>query len=146
MRQVAVILAAVMSIATGGPLHCPCQFATTLERIADATGVLYSTTASSDRHCCSSKKHHGSKRPAPAAPEPAPGSPPCSCPTLDLASPLATGERAGADRQLGEADVADIGEGGLTPSTLRVHTPLSLPPNIIAATPDELRYCHSFRC
>ena len=148
MRSLAAILAAVMSVTTGGPLRCPCQFAALFENqervsCADAPPPVQ---AANEKHCCSCNRHHEPEEPSPAQPKRTPASPPCQhAPAIDLAPPLVGGERTAGEYEPGGLNFAADIETSLGLLAFRPDAPLPLPSNLDSAPPDQLKYCHSFR-
>ncbi len=99
MRILAAIIAALMSVTTGGPLRCPCQLA----KLGPPVGWPCQETAAqppAPTHQCGCKTHTTDERRAPADDRPG-GHPPgdhAPChhgPVADLAAPAAAERPAG---------------------------------------------------
>lgn len=148
MRVVAAILAMVMSVATGGPLRCPCQVLTLLK--GDAPCVSHPPIpafASDDDECCSCKSHHQkheSKSPNPE--KKSPPMPPCQHgPGIDLPPPGSSAERLAGDHEL-EAAVG-LGCESSIPVIARLLDLSRVEPSDPFASPlHALKYCFAFRC
>ena len=145
MRFWAAILAAVMSVTTGGTLRCPCQFAALCERATSHERTSQVHTESPAEHRCPCHAHQDSEPPCPAEEEPHEPVPSCPHgPGLDLATPTTVGERTGTD---GEPTVASLAES--VPAIL-----VALPTQPVTRSQlavdcsqsHRLRYSHSFRC
>ena len=141
MRVLTAIVAAVLSVTTGGPLRCPCQLAKVARPAAPAT-------VCDDAPGCRSCPCHRNAEPVSLqgqCPEPAPERVPCPHgPALDLTPPPAGVERVGDD-----SPAFDGGAFGEHPAARlvcnqaagsRATTPAYPPPV------DHLRYSHAFRC
>lgn len=157
MSRAAAIIAAVLSVITGGPLRCPCHLAALF--LSPSPAVRTTTAAPPkgeagrcDDQRCSCKTHR-----EPAPPEqpteqptdqqkPAPGVPCQHCPNVDLAPPAATGERLAGDRDPGDWSADSPASAPVGTQTLRPDTLVLIPGPVTPSAPDRLRYCHSFRC
>src|SRR6188768_2021002 len=95
MRAVTAIVAAVLSVTTGGPLRCPCQYAALLRPTPVPTKAS-PRAAEPPCRTCPCHAHQEPDSPAPAAPEPGPGHPPCPHgPGVDVTPPPAGSDRGG---------------------------------------------------
>ncbi|MBX9582895.1 MAG: hypothetical protein K2X87_21515 [Gemmataceae bacterium] len=145
MRLVAAIIAAVMSVTTGGPLRCPCHLVARLRTEPAAVPVPQSAVERPADRCCGCKTNR-EPRPEPTDPRPAPH-PPCPHgPGIDLVPPLATGERVVGGHGSGDQAVTAPGDGHDCPSAWGLDPPLPVPVAVAASPHDQLRYCHAFRC
>lgn len=153
MRMVAAMIAAVMSVATGGPLRCPCHFAALLRdtpctaKSAPAVRAL-PTAPTTARHLgCGCKSHKTADEPPtegqpvrPAQPEPCKHGP-----GIDLVVPTAV------DRQSGDLGADDCTFGATSegfpscPALVR-HGLTGRPVGSDSSLPALLRYSHAFRC
>lgn len=149
MRAAVAILAAVMSVTTGGPLRCPCYLVTMLKGTAvivpPAECPLPTPAAG-----CSCKGHREADEPKPSeerAPDktPHPTAPCNHGPGVDLLAPTASGERLTGGDETGQSTLAlSVERLDLSPSHAgAVRAVLPDPPSSVR---DPLRYCHSFRC
>lgn len=143
MRVLTAIVAAVLSVTTGGSLRCPCQLAQVFRPAAAVAPVALADK--SPCRSCPCHSHEEPESPAPTAPQPGPRCPACPhCLSLDLTPPPAGGDR-GVDDQLGDAaadlDLPRTGPVGGATAARVVRTDGAHPP-----PPDHLRYCHAFRC
>lgn len=150
MRSGATIIAAVLSVFTGGPLRCPCQLAALFESYPPTVLTPHAATQEdeagrSEKHRCSCKTHREPAPPEqPIEQKPTPGVPCQHCPGVDLVPPVATGERLASDRDLGDWSAAF--PDAAFPQTHRPDTLHPVTHLMTTSAPDRLRYCHSFRC
>ena len=150
MRLVAAIIAAVMSVATGGPLRCPCQLAALLrdtpctDQSASAVRTLPTTPPSALHSGCGCKTHTTDDEQPPAEHQPDRPEPCNHGPGIDLVAP-STVERQAGDSELGNP--LSVPSGGAAASPCRVpDTSFVSSAEIDSSPPARLRYCHSFRC
>lgn len=152
MRAGAAIIAAVLSVFTGGPLRCPCRFAAVLVSHSQTTPSLpMAPSEDGAGGCgelsCSCKSHPEPARPdAPTKRPPAPGVPCGHCPAVDLVLPGGSGERAVGDREPGGVSAASFGDSSAAPLAHRPEPLVLLALECTSSAPNRLRYCHSFRC
>lgn len=146
MRRVAAIIAAVMSVTTGGPLRCPCHLIALLQPECCAAPVAQPAAERPVEHCCGCKAHRA-PQPEPTDPQPSPHRPPCPhVPGIDLVPPHAPGERAASGHELGDPAVMALGGGHVSASARASDSPPPVPVTLAASPPDRLRYSHAFRC
>ena len=155
MRQVAAIIAAVLSVLTGGPLRCPCQLAAHFADYAHAASIVLTPRPSSVEgkpghrggERCSCKTHRGPALPGqPTERPPAPGVPCQHCPNVDLALAVTLGERLAGDRDPSDMTAAPLEAAQTVPLTCPPDALSLAVPQLTSAAPDRLRFCHSFRC
>lgn len=139
MRHLAAIIAAVLSVTTGGPLRCPCRLAT----LASTPAPPERPVDSGRSHQCGCKSHAGKDvdRPAPPA---SPRPEPCDHgPGIDLLACTAVDRQAddSGGNQLIVPAVAHTG------SELAGKHALAPDPSGRSTSPTaHLRYAHAFRC
>ncbi len=140
MRALTAIVAAVLSVTTGGALRCPCQLAPLFRPVAVATPDAPQPEKSPCRSCpCHAHEEPDSREPV--APEPGPGRPPCPHgPGVDVTPPPAGSDRVGDDAATALEHQALAPRPG-APVARLAPAGTTLPP-----PPDHLRYCHAFRC
>lgn len=144
MRLWAAILAAVMSVTTGGTLCCPCQFAALCERTISHERAIQVHTEAPAEHRCPCHAHQDSEPPCPAEEQhqPVPSCP--HGPGLDLATPTTFGERTSTDGEFQVASFEDMAP------VFSVSLPtLSVAKSLFAldsSQPHRLRDSYSFRC
>lgn len=149
MRTLVAIIAAAMSITTGGPLRCPCQLVKHCLASALPTPSATTLPAPPPAHRCGCQSHASDDQQLPdkSAPDdrrPQDESPCQHSPGADLAAPPS------AERQIGSfaADIlvsAPVCPVDLAPSSSQA----GLAPGILNTGPASrafLRYAHSFRC
>jgi hypothetical protein len=152
MRAGAAIIAAVLSVFTGGPHRCPCRFAAVLVSYSQTapslpTAASEDGTGGSGELSCSCKSHPEPARPdVPTKRKPTPGVPCGHCPAVDLVLPSGSGERAVGDREPGDVSAASFGDSAAAPLAHRPDPLALVPLERTSSAPDRLRYCHSFRC
>ena len=152
MRASVAIIAAVMSVTTGGPLRCPCQLAALFPGNQFPPGAACDTEAypaipaENEKHCCSCIKHHEPERPAPTKPTQAPDAPCEHGLGADLVPLVANGERVAGDLNPGDPVFALAGRS--YPFLKASVQPVAIPTlsGSLSGHPDQLRYCHAFRC
>lgn len=151
MRALATIIAAVLSVTTGGPLRCPCLLvpqirAACVETVAPPSGDDSSPSG------CRCRAHQEAEVPPltpPDSPHQGRHEPPhAPCPHgpgIDLTAPPAGVEQG--ESQSGAEQPALVGAGtfALVLSTLG-YVAASHPPAPPPATCQHLRFCHAFRC
>lgn len=148
MRAVAAIIAAVMSVTTGGSLRCPCQLAFLFRAgSCDTSACVEASPPTAEKQTCSCEARHEPEQPDPAEPKPGPAKPPCPHgPGIDLIQPAAGGERIGGSDVTGGLAMAPPCASAAG-CHARGHQEAPPPdPARRWPTPDRLRYCHSFRC
>lgn len=147
MRRVLAVIAAVMSVATGGPLRCPCQLAALFldgSSSRETSARIPPPAPPSHPSGCKCQGHVHDDEPAPTEerrdhPEP------CNHgPGVDLLTP------ATADRQAGDSgsDGHAVAVSHFVPA-LSVVTEADAPARPLKSDfspPDCLRFCHAFRC
>lgn len=145
MRHLAAIVAAVMSVTTGGPLRCPCQVTAFVRSSACESASGQTKPAADQPQKCGCKAHAAAEAPPPAEETP-PTPEPCKHGRgIDLVAPA-----AGSDRQAGASEHAGV---SLVVSTetlgsLAVRRGSSLPHGTHGTHTtllSRLRYSHSFR-
>ncbi len=141
MRHLAAIIAAVLSVTTGGPLRCPCRLATLTTAPAKATSEERGDSGCS--HQCGCKSHAGKdvdRQAPPSSPRPEP----CDHgPGIDLLAFTAV------DRQADDAGGTQLVVPGVarTGSELaRKHALVPDPSGRSTSPTSHLRYAHAFRC
>lgn len=150
MRALATIIAAVLSVTTGGPLRCPCQFlpqvrAASAERVATPRAEV-----SSCRGCgCRAHQEKESPPPAPADSPPqerneTPHAPCPHGPGVDLTAPPGGVEMGDSEAGTDQPVLVSGGNYALTLSALDCVAPH--PPSAPPSTCQHLRFCHAFRC
>jgi len=148
MRRVLAIIAAVLSVATGGPLRCPCQFAALVRGSPCAAEIVppaQTVTPPVRSLCCGCKAASETERQSPAEDQPASPEPCHHGPGIDLVPP------ASVDRQSSDAEVKGVpyavasGVWLMSPAHGRYGV-ATAPSGTDSAQPALLRYCHSFRC
>lgn len=150
MRAAVAILAAVMSVTTGGPLRCPCYLVALLNGGTAVAAPPADCPLPTPTPCCPCKAHREADEPKSAegsTPErtPHPSAPCNHGPGIDLVAPTASGERLAGESETGHGTLALSAERlDLSPSHADlVRTLLPDPPS---SAHSPLRYCHSFRC
>lgn len=144
MRIWAAIFVAVMSVATGGPLRCPCQVKAMFEGMTSLAAVPKPKSEKAPRHPCTCHAHQQEEQHGPNEPRPEPNCPTCPHgPGVDLVPPVAAGERTAGERSFGETTFgyASVSLAATTISLRR--SPAFIEPN--SSPPEQLRYCHAFR-
>lgn len=146
MRVVATIIAAVMSVTTGGPLRCPCHLLALLRTEPAVARTAQPLVERPTGDCCGCKSHR-EPQPEPTDPRPAPHHPACPHgPGIDLVPPLATGERVTGGHESGTSAVMALGDSHAYLLAWGYESPRPMPAAFAASPPDRLRYCHAFRC
>jgi hypothetical protein len=149
MRLVAAIIAAVMSVATGGPLRCPCQFAALFRNTpcTDQSAVrTLPTTQPSDLHsCCGCKTQTTDDEPPPAEHQPDQPEPCSHGPGIDLVAP-STVDRQSGDLGAEGAPFAATSGAFLSLRALVRHDLAERPPGSDTSLHARLRFSHAFRC
>lgn len=142
MRMVAAVIAAVLTVTTGGPLHCPCQFAPFVcgtDRIADCQ------TADEARSCpCHS--HPESDSPQPPKRGGVPVKPCEHGPGIDFAASVTTGERPVVDQDSFDGPVWISNAIARTSQTVDSNGRTQIDGPFSPSESGRLKYCHSFRC
>lgn len=150
MRNVAVIVAAVLTVFTGGPLRCPCQVAALLRDHTPAPPTRPPTPPADEASrcgCCSCKAHRDAADPKQSAErEPAPGNPCPHCPNIYLVLPVTNAERLPGDHDHGDWTAGPFDATPAVPLTRHPHAVFLPVSDSHRPAPDRLRYCHSFRC
>lgn len=151
MRALATIIAAVLSVTTGGPLRCPCQLVPQV-RVACAESVSVPRPDESSCSGCRCRGHHEeetpSRSPADAPTQDRHESPQAPCPHgpgIDLAAP--PGGVEPGDAQSGADQPAAIGGHTFDLALSAACCAAALrPPAPSSSTCQHLRFCHAFRC
>lgn len=146
MRLVATIIAAVMSVTTGGPLRCPCQLVPLLRPEAAVCETIRPIEGQTVERCCGCKGHREPNS-EPTAPRPSPDRPPCQHgPAIDLVPPAHPGERVTDGTDPTDPATPCGGDPASVSPVLSLDTPLRVRLAPFTSLPDRLRYCHAFRC
>jgi hypothetical protein len=136
------VIAAVLTVTTGGPLRCPCQFP---QLVCETDRIAESLSADETLNCpCHS--HHKSELPPSSEQGRAPAKPCEHGPGIDIAALVTNGERPTVYH--------DSFDGPELDSILDSHTSQNDQSNgrMLLDCPgrtsesDRLKYCHSFRC
>lgn len=149
MRAAVAILAAVMSVTTGGPLRCPCYLVALLKGTT-VTAPPAEFPLPTPAPGCSCKSHREADEPKPGeenTPEKTPHpSAPCNHgPGVDLVAPTASGERPTGGDETGQSTLAfSVERLDLSPS--HAGAVRAIVPDPPSSNHSPLRYCHSFRC
>ena len=139
MRMVAAVLAAVLSVATGGPLRCPCQLAQLVcgtERVAEAR-------ADAEHLGCPCRTHRDSESSQPSEYGRVPVKPCDHGPSIDFVASVAGERSLGNDVSYGDPAL-DVH--ARTVPIDRSFGPFLPVPPVSVAVSDRLKYCHSFLC
>lgn len=142
MRSVTAVIAAILSVVTGGPLRCPCQVAA-LGRGAEHVAEFHAANEADDCPCHSHRK--------PCLPQStehkhAPCEPCRHGAAIDVLAPVVTGERLSGEREAVDRMPlvpGDCSQG--SPGCGLDGMPLDNIP-VSSSASDQLRYCHSFLC
>ena len=149
MRLVAAIIAAVMSVATGGPLRCPCQFAALFRNTPctdqSAVRTVPTTQPSAPHSGCGCKTHTTDDEQPPAEHQPDQPEPCNHGPGIDLVAPSTVDRQSGDLGAEGAPFAATSGE-FLSYRALVRHDLAERPPGSDTSLPARLRFSHAFRC
>ncbi|QDU21349.1 hypothetical protein [Urbifossiella limnaea] len=141
MRALTAIVAAILSVTTGGPLRCPCQLADLLRPAAPAAVCDNAPVCRS----CPCHRHAEPDDPQPRSPDRVPERVPCPHgPALDITPPPAGEYGVGNDTPSDEG-IAFCEDVAVRVAVIGDATPTALK---LAQTPpvDHIRYSHAFRC
>ena len=149
MRLAATILAAIMSVTTGGTLHCPCQIQSLFPCSTSVSAIPNSQSEATAKQSCSCSTHRDAQELSHPGhePEPKPEGPTCPHgPSIDFVSPIIGGERNTGDRD--SVGLAFHFDGLSLVSTRKVSSLNSDTNQLIhhSSAFDLLRYCHAFHC
>lgn len=149
MRLAATILAAIMSVTTGGTLRCPCQIQGLLPCSTSVFAISNSHSESTAKQLCSCSTHRDAQELSHSGhePEPKPESPTCPHgPSIDFVTPIMGGERNTGDRDsAGLAFHFDC----LSRVSPRELNSLNSDTNQVkhrSSAFELLRFCHAFHC
>lgn len=142
MRVLTAIVAAVLSVTTGGPLRCPCRLAELIRPTPPAT--VHDDTVPVSRSCpC--HRHAEPDASERQCPERAPERVPCPHgPAFVLTPPPAGAERVGDDSPADEG--VALGEHAAFRVVCNRTAALTAAASTHPPPVDHLRYSHAFRC
>lgn len=151
MRAVVAIIVAVMSVATGGPLRCPCQFAalfrtaTCVPESASAARTAPTPQPAAQHSGCGCKSHTAADEQPPEERQPAQPEPCKHGPGIDLVPPTTLDRQSG---DLGAEGIpsAAVSDGFLLCLALVRHDFTTRPAGSDASLPTRLRFSCAFRC
>lgn len=153
MRAVVTIIVAVMSVVTGGPLRCPCQFATMFRAVTcstestSAVRIPQTPQSAADHSGCGCKAHMAAddqppEERHPVQPEPCNHGPGTN---IDLVAPTTVDRQS---RDFGAFNISCAVTSGvhLTYPALLRHGITASPRGSDSTLPTLLRFSHAFRC
>lgn len=150
MRVVAAIIAELMTVAAGGSLRCPCEFAALLRDIpciAKSAPVIQTPpTPSTTRHPGCGCKSRTADEPPPAEGRPTQPEPCKHGPGIDLVAPTAVGRQSGGDLGIEGASFATTSGEFLSCPAFGRNDLAERPPGSDSSLPTRLRFSHAFRC